>query len=243
MPLIDTLIAAVLLALAGAGHCLGMCGGISLSLSMAVPQAQRSGLQLWRWQLAFASGRLATYSLLGALAGGLGQALVATFPAAGRFGWLLAALLMLMLALMLIGHDLGLARLERLGLGLWRRLQPHMQGLLPLRHFHQALLLGLFWGFLPCGLLYTALAFAVASHDAGSGALVMLVFGLVTVVPVAVGGVATGMLTLLRRAGWRRLTALLTLLMAGWLFWQALSPHGHATGVVNPAAISEQHHQ
>lgn len=228
MPLTDTLIAAVLLALAGAGHCLGMCGGISLSLSMAVPEAQRSGLQLWRWQCLFASGRLTSYALLGALAGGFGQALVAIFPRAGQLGWLLAAVLMLMLGLMLLGHDVGLARLERLGLGLWRRLQPSMQRLIPLRHGYQALLLGLFWGFLPCGLLYTALAFAAASHGAASGALVMLVFGLVTVVPVAVGGVATGMLTLLRRAGWRRLTAVLTLVMAGWLFWQAAGHHGHA---------------
>ncbi|MDF1630275.1 MAG: sulfite exporter TauE/SafE family protein [Alcanivoracaceae bacterium] len=228
MNLSEAISAAALLAVAGAGHCLGMCGGISLGLSMAVQEDRRRGKRLWLWQALFAIGRVSTYTMLGALAGAFGQLLIDTLPGAGPLAWMLSAILMLLLALMLLGHDVGLSRLERVGLAVWRRIQPLTTSLVPIRHSAQALLLGALWGFLPCGLLYTALALSVATGSALNGAAVMLVFGLVTVPPVAAGGVATGMLTILRRQGWRRLTAVLTLIMAGWLFWQGLAgAHGH----------------
>jgi hypothetical protein len=198
-----------------------------MSLSMAVQEDKRRGKHLWLWQALFASGRVFTYTLLGALAGAFGQLLIDTLPGARPVAWLLAAVLMLLLGLMMLGHDIGLGKLERVGHIVWRKIQPLTKPLVPIRHAHQALLLGALWGFLPCGLLYTALALATSSGNALNGATVMLVFGLVTIPPVAAGGVATGLLTLLRREGWRRLTAILTLLMAAWLFWQGLSgAHG-----------------
>ena len=241
MNLPEAISAAALLAIAGAGHCLGMCGGISLGLSMAVQEDRRRGKRLWLWQALFAIGRVSTYTLLGALAGAFGQLIIDTLPGAGPVAWMLSAILMLLLALMLLGHDVGLA--------VWRRIQPLTTSLVPIRHAGQALLLGVLWGFLPCGLLYTALALSVATGSSLNGAVVMLIFGLVTVPPVAVGGVATGLLTVLRRQGWRRLTAVMTLVMAGWLFWQGLAgAHGHHhhqpdSGQQNPAMDrSHLHH-
>ena len=231
MTLAESVSAATLLALAGAGHCLGMCGGISMGLSMAVTESQRRGRKLWWWQCLFAAGRVTTYSVLGLIAGGMGQWLLDALPAAGQVAWLLSAVLMLLTGLMLFGHDIGLRGLEKIGLRVWRRIQPLTRSLVPIRHAWQALLLGGLWGFLPCGLLYTALALAVASGNTWHGGSIMLVFGLVTVPPVAVGGVATGLLAILRRQGWRRMTAIMTLLMAGWLFWQGLSgAHGQHSG-------------
>lgn len=249
MNLSEAISAATLLAVAGAGHCLGMCGGISLGLSMAVQEDRRRGKRLWLWQGLFALGRVSTYTLLGALAGAFGQLIIDTLPGAGPVAWMLSAILMLLLALMLLGHDVGLGKLERVGLAVWRRIQPLTTSLVPIRHAGQALLLGALWGFLPCGLLYTALALSVATGSSLNGAVVMLIFGLVTVPPVAVGGVATGLLTVLRRQGWRRLTAVMTLVMAGWLFWQGLAgAHGHHhhqpdSGQQNPAMDrSHLHH-
>jgi uncharacterized protein len=242
----EVLAAATLLALAGAGHCLGMCGGISLGLSMAVEEPRRRGKKLWLWQALFAAGRVSTYTLLGLLAGGVGQWLLDVLPGAGPVAWMLSAVLMLLLGLMLLGHDIGLGKLERLGLLVWRRIQPLTTAFVPIRHPGHAFMLGGLWGFLPCGLLYTALALAVSTGSASHGALVMLVFGLVTVPPVAVGGVATGLLTVLRRQGWRRLTAIATLLMAGWLFWQGLSGAHHHHGSHQDASSSPlgvEHHQ
>lgn len=243
MTLAESISAAALLALAGAGHCLGMCGGISLGLSMAVNESQRRGRKLWWWQLLFAGGRVTTYSLLGLIAGGMGQWLLDALPAAAPVAWLLSAVLMLLVGLMLLGHDIGLRGMEKIGLNVWRRIQPLTTSLVPIRHAWQALLLGGLWGFLPCGLLYTALALAVSSADLWHGGAIMLVFGLVTVPPVAVGGVVTGLLTILRRQGWRRLAAVMALLMAGWLFWQGLSgAHGlHADHGIMQAPAEEHH--
>ena len=249
MNLPEAISAAALLAIAGAGHCLGMCGGISLGLSMAVQEDRRRGKRLWLWQALFAIGRVSTYTLLGALAGAFGQLIIDTLPGAGPVAWMLSAILMLLLALMLLGHDVGLGRLERVGLAVWRRIQPLTTSLVPIRHAGQALLLGVLLGFYACGLQYTALALSVATGTSLNGAAVMLIFGLVTVPPVAVGGVATGLLTILRRQGWRRLTAVMTLVMAGWLFWQGLAgAHGHHhhqpdSGQQNPAMDrSHLHH-
>lgn len=243
---VEAVSAAALLALAGAGHCLGMCGGISLSLSMGVAEASRRGYRLWWWQLLFASGRVSTYVALGALAGGVGQWFLTRLPAAGPVAWILAATLLLLAALMLLDKDMGLVRLERFGLQVWRRIQPLTRHLVPIRHAGQALLLGALWGFLPCGLLYSALALAVSSGNASTGALVMLVFGLVTVPPVAAGGVATGLLSILRRSGWRRLTASIIVLMALWMLWQGIAGthahhHQHPTPSL-PAGEHTHHH-
>ena len=51
--MLPQLSAAALLAVAGAAHCVGMCGGIGTALTFTVPAARREGLRLWGWQLLF----------------------------------------------------------------------------------------------------------------------------------------------------------------------------------------------
>ena len=52
----------------------------------------------------------------------------------------------------------------------------------------QAFPLGLLWGWLPCGLVYSALVTALASGSAASGALMMLAFGLGTLPNLLLAG-------------------------------------------------------
>jgi uncharacterized protein len=229
MNLAEALSAATLLALAGAGHCLGMCGGISLGLSMAVQEDRRRGKRLWLWQALFAIGRVSTYTMLGALAGAFGQLIIDTLPACRPGGM----------------DAVGDTYADAWPYAARPRCRPRQTGAdrsggvaanpaadrlagadpsTPPRHC----CLVRCGASCPAACLYTALALSVATGSSLNGAAVMLVFGLVTVPPVAVGGVATGLLTILRRQGWRRLTAVLTLIMAGWLFWQGLAgAHGH----------------
>lgn len=228
--------AAALLAAAGAGHCLGMCAGISGALTFTLPGERQQGLALWGWQLLFSGGRVLSYTLLGALAGGLGAGLMTALPGYRQVPLLASALLMLLLALWLVGLGAGLGRLEQLGQGLWRRLQPLLKRLLPVDHPIKALLLGMAWGLLPCGLVYSALALAISTADTLAGALVMLTFGLVTLPTVVTAGVITGRLGWLRTRGWRYTAALLALLMAVWFGWQALE------GAHAPENRGHQHH-
>lgn len=220
------LASAALLALAGAGHCLGMCSGISGALTFSLPREKQSGRALWGWQALFSGGRVLSYTLLGALVGGFGGALMAALPVPRGAPFFASGVLMLLLALSLAGRASGLAWLENLGHGLWRRMQPLVKRLVPVDRPAKALALGMAWGLLPCGLVYSALALAVTAAGPVSGASVMLVFGLVTLPTVMGAGVVTGHLGWLRSRGWRASSAVLAALMAGWFLWQGWSA-GH----------------
>lgn len=173
-----------LVGLLGGGHCVGMCGGIVAALA-----AQGSGPS-WRLHAAYNAGRIFSYSLAGALAGGIGSLGLALGPAvsAQLILYVLANLMLVALGFYLVGFTRSLAAVERIGQRLWRRVQPLTARFLPVRGVAQALPLGMIWGWLPCGLVYSALAIAMASGSAARGALVMLAFGLGTLPNLLLAG-------------------------------------------------------
>ncbi|SOB97826.1 hypothetical protein SAMN05877962_103173 [Alloalcanivorax xenomutans] len=214
-PLTVALTGALALGVGGALHCAGMCGGIAAALSFSIPEERRRGSRLIAWQSLFGSGRLLSYAGLGAIAGGLGGQL-ASGPASGGWHWpaLLSALLMVLLTAHFLGHSAPIRALERLGAGLWRRLSPLTRRLMPVDHPLKALALGGLWGFLPCGLLYSALVLAAGTGEWADGALVMGMFGATTLLPVGAAGVFGGQLSRLRRGPARYVAAAMTLALA-----------------------------
>jgi hypothetical protein len=158
--------------LLGGTHCIGMCGGIVSALSLGA--ASRPALHL-----AYNLGRIASYALAGAIAGGLGAASLAlpTQLPMRIVLYLLANLMLVALGLYLMGITRALAFSERFGQRLWRHVQPLSRRFLPARTVTQAFPLGLLWGWLPCGLVYSALVTALASGSARQGAAMMLAFG------------------------------------------------------------------
>ncbi|WP_111656591.1 sulfite exporter TauE/SafE family protein [Isoalcanivorax indicus] len=217
----------ILMAFAGSAHCVAMCGGMAMATTFSVPEHQRSGPALWHWQLLFGSGRVLTYTLLGALMGLLGAALSLP-PALHGVPLLISAIIMILLALYLLGRSAGLRWVEGLGRHLWRRVQPALKHLMPVNTPLRALLLGMAWGLLPCGLVYAALALSLGAASPLTGAALMLAFGLITVPPVAAAGVIGGSLAALRGPRGRHVAAALAVLMAALLTWQAISGHDHA---------------
>lgn len=178
-----TFAAALLMGLAGSLHCVGMCGGIVGTLAVGVPEwVQQDRWRLMGWLLAYNAGRLFSYMTAGALAGGLGSQMFGLLPAGqGRAaGGLIAGLFLAALGLYLAGWWQGLAALERAGAGVWSRIEPFGRRLLPVRSSQHAFAVELLWGWLPCGLVYTALAWSLAAGSAASGALLMLAFGIGT---------------------------------------------------------------
>lgn len=200
-------IALFLVGLLGGVHCVGMCGGIVGALSMGGPA---------RWSLHFAynGGRLASYALAGALVGALGAAglgLAGQAPIRLIFYGLANAMLVA-LGLYLIGLSGALALTERLGQLLWQRIQPLTRRFLPARTMAQAFPLGLLWGWLPCGLVYSALASALTAGSAGRGALMMLAFGLGTLPNLLLAGIVLARLNeFVRRPLVRLIAGLLVL--------------------------------
>jgi len=241
--LLATLSATALLALAGGLHCAAMCGGLAATFTFAIPDPQRRGARLWYWQGLLGAGRVLTYSLLGALAGALGGSLLARLGGGSHLHWpaLLSGVLMILLAAHLLGLSAPMRALERIGARVWRRLSPLTRPLLPLDHPLKALALGALWGFLPCGLLYSALLLAAATGSAPGGALAMAVFGLVTLAPVASTGVFAGQISRLRQKPVKHLAAAMSLGVAMLFFWQGLAA-AHMNMPVMPGGVERHHH-
>ena len=189
--------------LLGGVHCAGMCGGIAASLS-----ASARGPALPR-QLAFNGGRIAAYAVAGAAFGTLGAAMQwgATLQAAQTILFVTANILMIFLGLYVAGWGRAVLRLEGAGGAAWRAIEPLRRRFFPVDSTLKALGAGAVWGWVPCGLVYSMLALALASGDALSGAAVMLAFGLGTLPNLLAAGLAAQRILAIRRYPWVRRTA------------------------------------
>ena len=196
-------IAAFLLGLTGGVHCFGMCGGIVGALTLGLPSGPGHPLLTrWPYLLAYNMGRIASYVTAGAMAGGVGAwaaHLMAVHHA--QLGLqILAGLFMILLGCYLAGWWLLLNRLEQAGGVLWRRIEPLGRRLFPVRTPVRALGIGLVWGWLPCGLVYSVLVWAIAAGGAAQGALLLLSFGLGTLPALlAMGATAATLAEFVRR--------------------------------------------
>ncbi len=173
-----SLVAVFLVGLLSGVHCLGMCGSIVGVFTAQVPKDATR----WPFHLAYSSGRITSYAMAGALVGAVGQAglLMRDAVPVQHLLFTLSSLMLVVLGLYLAGVWGAVRQLERLGGGLWKRLQPYTTRLLPVNTVPRALGLGALWGWLPCGLVYSVLLTALASGNAMRGALIMLAFGLGT---------------------------------------------------------------
>lgn len=203
-----SLAAAFLVGLLGGVHCVGMCGPLVAAFSLQLPGSRpRTTLHL-----AANLGRLATYTLAGALAGTLGATslfLEHLFPVE-KVLYGLANLVLILLGLYLAGISQGVLVLEKAGGLVWKRLAPLFGRLVPIRSLPQAFAAGAVWGFLPCGLVYSVLITALASGSALQGALTMAAFGLGTLPNLlAMGWFADRLQPLTRRRGVRLAAGLL----------------------------------
>jgi sulfite exporter TauE/SafE len=176
-------LALFLVGLLGGTHCVGMCGGIVGALSMQAAQG-RAALPI---HLAYNLGRIASYVIAGAVAGTIGYAFGNLLPVQ-RGLYLFASLMLVALGFYLLGATRALAAVERSGQKLWARVQPATRRFMPVRGPAQALPLGMLWGWLPCGLVYSALTTALASGSPVRGALAMFAFGLGTLPNLLLAG-------------------------------------------------------
>lgn len=202
-----SLTAAFLVGLLGGGHCVGMCGGIVGAVTMTLPGSKPK----FPFLLSYNLGRIGSYTLAGVMAGAVGASsffLDHVLPVE-KVLYALASLMLVLLGLYLAGIWRVLTRLEALGGRLWQRLQPNSRRLLPVKTLPQSLMLGVLWGWLPCGLVYSVLVAAVASGSPWQGGLLMLAFGVGTLPTLlAMGMTAVRLKSLLQNLWFRRLSGL-----------------------------------
>ncbi len=223
--MLSSLLSAFVVGLLGGVHCVGMCGGIVSALSFGLPRESRTRLSaIAAFQLAYNLGRIFSYVLAGALMGGLGLLLAQALPLylAQKALYVLAGLFMIALGLYLGGWWFGLTRLEQAGDRIWRHLEPIGKRLMPVRNWRQAFVLGLVWGWIPCGLVYSVLVWTVSAGGVWQGAALMLAFGLGTLPNLLLMGlVAGGIVRWSRRAWVRQFAGLMVMLFGVYSLWQA----------------------
>lgn len=190
--LLPVLAAAFVTGLLGSAHCFGMCAGISglfavnanvASLRTQIPKA-----------IAYNAGRVLSYAFLGAAVAVLGKTVVSGIPEfAAPIRFVSGALIILVGSQLAFGWRI-LAPLESAGAKIWNRIAPAAKGLVPVETTTQALGLGLIWGWLPCGLVYSVLLLAATTAEPTSGGLVMIAFGLGTTPAMIATGISASKL-------------------------------------------------
>jgi uncharacterized protein len=221
--MLDLLLVMLLGFLGSFGHCIGMCGPLSVAFSISENTA--NSLTLWQ-RLYFHGllnlGRILSYGLVGAAIGALGSVLVVGGELAGIDSQLRQGLAILTGSLLIW---MGLAQLipeslPKLALLHPFRLQWLHQRLnqvmlsLPTRHW-TPVFLGLLWGFIPCGFLYAAQIKAAETGSAWQGAVTMLAFGVGTVPAMLGVGLSAAALSRDRRSQLFRLGGWIMLLIGG----------------------------
>jgi len=225
-PTLD-LSAALMLGLLGSTHCIGMCGGISGALAFALDRNCSTFRRHFLLSL-YSAGRIGSYALMGALAG----AAAGSLGSGGPWLRIIAGLMLVLMGFNLAGWSSSLQFVERIGHGLWRRVQAPVARLLPVDSAGKALLAGAAWGWLPCGLVYSTLTWSSTSASASQGALLMLAFGIGTTPAVLASGIfATNLRALLQRRHVRTLAGLVIIVFGIWTLAAVLpfgqGPHSH----------------
>jgi len=156
---------------------------------------------MFAYILCYNLGRILSYSLAGVAIGLVEFFLLLPFAQGHghRFLQIISALVMAGSGLYIAGWFPGFAYIEKIGSRWWKVVEPFGRRLIPVRSRVQAFLFGMVWGWLPCGLIYTALALAATAGSITHSALTMLAFGLGTLPAVMGLGIMTSMLSRLSK--------------------------------------------
>jgi sulfite exporter TauE/SafE len=212
------LASAWLMGLLGSTHCVAMCGGVVAMTCSALPLSKRSSARVQLpYVLAYNAGRIASYATAGAVAGALGAALASLglVERAQLALRLVAGGMMIAVGLYVAGVGRALRWIERVGQPVWKRMAPIARRLVPVSTPSRAFALGLLWGWLPCGLVYAAIAAAVTSGSALGGAATMFAFGLGTLPMLLAMGSAAAIVARGARIRWVRAAVGMTIVAFG----------------------------
>ena len=214
-----TLLTLFLLGFFGGGHCVGMCGGLSSAFALQLPPGlNRAGLIVL-----LNLGRISSYVFIGLLVGAIGQVGISLDQTRWLQNglYLSANLLLLFLGLYLAGISSLATRIESIGRPVWKRLNPLLNRLLPIQSVPACFGVGMLWGWLPCGLVYSASLYALGSGNALEGGLYMLAFALGTLPNLLARWLFAAQLKNFLQRKTVRLAA--GLLVAAWALWRLVS--------------------
>lgn len=178
----ELLFTALVMGFLGSGHCVAMCGSLTMALGFSIPKEKH----FIRYAVMISIGRILGYAVIGVVASLLTQSIISLTQGGVLYLSVLASVLMLGIGLHIAGLNSWILKTEMLGKYISIAIEPIKKRILPIDSIQKCLLYGVFWGFLPCGLVYTALSLAMSSTTPIMGGLTMLFFGLGTL-PTLVG--------------------------------------------------------
>jgi len=238
-----TLIIAFNLGLFSTLHCVGMCGGILSTMMLASPEDKNKKTVFHR-SLTYNLGRICSYSFAGILAGFLGTQIIDLTQDTNAHLILqsIAALVLLGLALELLGLFPFKRWTESIGKNIWKLIQPFGKRFYPADSLRKVFFLGMLWGWLPCGLVYSTLILSLSTGAAFDGMMTMFFFGLGTLPGLLTAGYLAERLKRMKsNKQLRVITATLMILIAISLPVSTIyfsQHHNHAT----PGMSLHQHH-
>lgn len=231
-------IAAITIGLMGSAHCAAMCGGIAGALSLGIDEKRQNKLPIIA---GFHIGRVLSYALIGALLGSVMMVVADQIKPVSAALRIIAGLLLIAMGLYVANWWMGLTSLERIGVPLWSRLQPLTKKLLPVKSTAGALALGGLWGWLPCGLVYSALSWAVTAESASGAAARMLLFGIGTLpAMLSMSIAADASRRLLQQKNTRTVAGIL---LIGFGVWTLVTPLQMLMGGHDMSGHTQQHQQ
>jgi len=170
-------------------HCVSMCGSIIGTLSFSLkPEIRENKSKMTTFILSYNLGRIFSYMLAGLIIGILESVL--TFPLGDGHGHeflqIISSLIITGAGFYIAGWFPSFAYIEKTGSRFWKTIEPYGRKLIPVASLKQAFLFGMVWGWIPCGLVYTALALAATTGNISTSIFIMLAFGLGTL-PAVMG--------------------------------------------------------
>lgn len=210
------LIAGFGLGAAGSLHCIGMCG----PLSLALPTAGLNAFKRFYYLLSYQAGRLTSYAFLGLLVGLAGESL----DMAGiqqQFS-IIAGIVIFLAAIFYWLHK-SVFHFSFLP-GFFHYMQQLTGNLLyKAKNTRGFFLFGIANGFLPCGMIYIALAAALTAPSTGISVLFMILFGAGTLPAMMLVGYMGRLLNVRARQSMRKLVPIFITLMALVLILRGLN--------------------
>ena len=210
---------AFIIGLLGGTHCIGMCGGITGALSMAIPTGEGYKQRLLLSLLSYNAGRISSYAMAGLLIGSFGWLLADQNATVFYTLRILAAVMLILMGVYIAGWGNGLIIIEKTGGILWKRLQPMSKKILPVKNLKGALFLGVLWGWLPCGLVYSTLIWSSTATSPLTSAALMAAFGLGTLPAILTTGLlAERTSVLLKNSRFKAFSGTLLIIYGLWTF-------------------------
>jgi len=173
----------------GSTHCIGMCGGILSALSIAISNKQSNNKKN-KYCILYNIGRISMYVIIFIILSIISNLLdKATSEITIKILRIISGFLLVIIGLYLSNFWSGIIYLEKVGLFFWNSISILIKFIVPVNSYIKAYILGLIWGLIPCGLVYTTILLALVNTNFNFSLVLIIFFGIGTLPAMMMTGI------------------------------------------------------